>query len=82
MLDLAGLVLFLVGGAVAARAWIGFRTVRDYQPPPDSPSWSAVAVADGYWRLRKIGTGLMIAGLVVFMVAWWVARRSRGFVIE
>jgi hypothetical protein len=38
---------------------------------------SAVAVADGFWRLQKIGTWLMVAGVAVFVLAWWVARRAR-----
>lgn len=78
ILDAAGLVLFLVGGVVAAWAWIGFRGVPEYQPAPDAPAWSAVAVANGYWRLQKIGTGLMIAGVAVFVIAWWVARKARS----
>ena len=78
LLDLAGLVLFLGGGAVAAWAWIGFQRVPDYQPPPDAPAWSAVAVADRYWLLQKIGTGLMFAGFAVFVIAWWVARRAHS----
>lgn len=75
ILDAAGLVLLFGGGALAAWAWVGFQGVPAYQPQPDAPTWSAVAVANGYWRLQKIGTALMIAGVAVFVVAWWVARR-------
>jgi hypothetical protein len=78
VLDLAGLLLFLGGGAVAAWAWIGFRDLPGSLPPPDAGAWAAAAVADGYWRLQKIGTGVMIAGLAVFVLAWWVARRVRS----
>lgn len=77
MLDLAGLVLFLAGGGLAAWAWAGFRRMPSYAPPPGAAAWSAVAVADGYWRLQKVGTALMIAGLAVFVLAWWAARRTR-----
>lgn len=76
ILDLAGLVLFLVGGGAFVWSWIGFRGVPDYQPPIGDPAASAIAVADGYWRLQKIGWGLMLAGVVVFVLAWWIARRS------
>ncbi len=78
LLDLAGLVLFLGGGALAAWAWAGFRSVPDYQAPPDAEVWSAVAVADGFWRIQKIGTTLMAAGMAVFVLAWWVARKQRS----
>ncbi len=62
------------GGATYAWAWLGFRAMPAYVPPADAAAWAAVAVADGYWRLQKIGTGLMIAGVAVFVAAWWVAR--------
>mgnify|MGYP001214877359 CR=1 FL=1 len=75
LLDLAGLLLFLGGVATAAWAWIGFQDVTEYVPPVDGPARSAVSVANSYWRLQKIGTGLMIAGVAVFVLAWWVARR-------
>jgi hypothetical protein len=78
MLDVVGLVLFLGGTAVAAWAWLGFQGLPEYQPPADAPAWSAVEVANGYWRLQKIGTGLMAAGVVVFVAAWGVARRARA----
>jgi hypothetical protein len=76
MLDLVGLLLFAAGVAVFARAWIGFRSVPDMQPSPDGPAWAAVQVADGYLRLQRVGAGLMLVGVAVFVTAWWVARRS------
>lgn len=76
LLDLAGLLLFISGGAVLVRAWIGFRSVTQYEPPSDGPLWAAVDMADGYWRLQKVGSGLMLAGVAVFILAWWVARGS------
>ncbi len=75
LLDLGGLLLFLGGGALFAWAWIGFQGLMGYVPPVDGPAPSAVSVANGYWRLQKIGVGLMIAGVAVFVLAWWVARR-------
>ena len=74
ILDLAGLLLFVGGGATYAWAWLGFQGMPDYVPPADASAFSAVALADGYWRLQKIGTGLMLAGVAVFILAWWVAR--------
>ena len=55
MLDVVGLVLFLGGTAVAAWAWLGFQGLPEYQPPADAPAWSAVEVANGYWRLQNQG---------------------------
>jgi len=78
ILDLLGLALFLSGAAVATRAWIGFRGLPDDLPPLGTSAMSAVAVADGFWRLQKIGTALMITGVAVFVLAWWVARRAPG----
>ena len=76
VLDLVGLVLFLVGAALYARAWVGFRGVSAFVPQADGPAWSAVAVANRFWRLQKIGAGVMLAGLAVFVLAWWVARAA------
>lgn len=79
ILDLAGLLLFVGGAAVFVRAWVGFQGIPDYGGPVGSGAWAMVKVADGYWRLQKIGTGLMVAGVAVFGLAWWVARRvARG----
>lgn len=75
VLDLVGLIIFAAGGVFFVRAWIGFRGVPDYVPPAESRPWAAVGVADGYWRLQKVGAGLMIAGIAVFVLAWWSARR-------
>jgi small-conductance mechanosensitive channel len=76
LLDLAGLLLFMSGGAALVWAWIGFRSVTEYEPPSDGPLWAAVDMADGYWRLERLGSGLMLAGVAVFILAWWVARAS------
>lgn len=76
LLDLVGLLVFLGGAGLYAWAWSGFRAVRAYQPTVDDGQWAAVRMADGYWRMQKIGTGLMVAGVAVFVGAWWVARRA------
>jgi drug/metabolite transporter (DMT)-like permease len=75
VLDLAGLLLFSVGGGLFAWAWSGFLAVPDHQASPDDAPWAAVRMADGYWRLQKIGVALMLAGVAVFVLAWWIARR-------
>jgi hypothetical protein len=76
LLDLGGLVLLLGGGATCVRAWIGYESVTRFVPPGDGPAWGAVSVADGYLRLQRIGSGLMLAGVAVFVLAWWVARST------
>lgn len=75
VLDLVGAVVLLVGAGFVVRAWIGFREVEAYVPPPDAPPMAAVAFADGFWRMQKLGVLLMLAGIGVFVAAWWIARR-------
>jgi hypothetical protein len=75
LLDAIGLLIFLGGAGLYAWAWSGFRAVREYQPAPEDGAWAAVQLADGYWRMQRIGTALMVAGVTVFVGAWWVARR-------
>lgn len=79
ILDLVGLLLFLGGAAVFVWAWVGFQGIPGYELPAGAGPWATVRAADGYWRLQKVGTGLMVAGIGVFGLAWWVARRvARG----
>jgi hypothetical protein len=75
ILDLAGLLIFLAGGALYARAWFGFQTVPGYQPSVTDAAFAATAVADGFWRLQKVGQAVMGVGITVFVIAWWTARR-------
>ena len=39
---------------------------------------AAVEMADRFWFLEKVGIGLAVAGLGVFVLAWWVARSVNG----
>jgi hypothetical protein len=76
VIDLAGLALLLGGGALCARAWLGFRGLPDYQREPGGEVWATVQIADGYWRLQGIGVSLMVAGVAVFVAAWWFGGRG------
>jgi drug/metabolite transporter (DMT)-like permease len=76
ILDLAGLVLFLVGAGFFARAWVGFRRVPVFVPDGSAEPWAALRFADGFLRLQWLGGGLMAVGAAVFVVAWLVARRA------
>jgi len=76
-LDLVGLLLFLGGAATVAWAWVGFQGVSGYVPPSDAPFGTAIAVADRYWLIQKIGVGVMLAGIATFVLAWWVARAAK-----
>ena len=78
MLDLAGLLIFLTGAGCYARAWFGFRSLPAYVPDPDGEPWASLEIADGFWRLQKIGVGLMVFGIAVFVIAWWIARRKQA----
>jgi hypothetical protein len=77
LLDLVGLFLFLAGATVFVRAWIGFESVRHYEAAPDDLPWAAVRLANEYLRLQHLGGGLMMAGIAVFVAAWWMAGRRR-----
>lgn len=77
LLDLAGLALFLVGGALFGRSWLGFRTLPENLPAgglPGSPT--AIEVADGFLRTQRFGALLMLVGVAVFVGAWWMERRT------
>jgi small-conductance mechanosensitive channel len=78
VLDSIGLLLFAAGAVAFVWAWTGFRRVEAYQPPSDAPAWAAISMADGYWLWQKIGVGLMLAGVAIFVAAWWVARRRQA----
>lgn len=80
VLDLVGIVFFLLGGGFVARAWIGFREVEGYVPPADAAAMTAVEFADQFWRIQKVGVGLMLIGVAVFVAAWWIARRAQSMV--
>jgi hypothetical protein len=75
ILDLVGLLLFLVGGGLYARAWLGFRSVPDFEPGVGGSAFAATELADGFRPIQHVGTALMVAGVAVFIAAWWVARR-------
>jgi hypothetical protein len=77
LLDLVGLLLFLGGAATVAWAWIGFQGVSGYVPPSDAPFGTAIAVADRYWFIQKIGVAILLAGIATFVLAWWVARAAK-----
>jgi len=75
ILDLVGLVVFLVGAAFFLWAWSGFQSVPAFVPDADGEPWAATRMADGYLRLQWAGGALMGVGIAVFLLAWWTARR-------
>lgn len=76
VLDVAGLLVFLAGAGLFVRAWLGFQEVRAFVPGPDDPLWAATELANGYWRMQRVGVGVMVLGVALFVAAWWVARAS------
>lgn len=75
ILDGVGLLVFLSGGGLFVRAWIGFQSVPDFRRSPGDLPTAAVQYADGFWRLQKIGAALMILGIAIFVGAWLATRR-------
>ena len=78
LLDVVGLVLLLAGAGASARAWTGFEEVRTYQAAPGAEPFAALRLHDRYARLQGAGTALIVAGVGVFVAAWWVGRRETG----
>jgi len=76
LLDVVGLLLLLAGAGMAARAWAGFEEVRTYQATAADGPFAALRLHDRYARLQRAGTMVMVAGVAVFVAAWWVARRD------
>jgi len=76
ILDLVGLAAVALGGGLYARAWFGFREVEATAPGLVDVPTSAIEIADRFWLLERVGLGLMALGVVVFVGAWWVARRA------
>ena len=76
ILDVVGLLVFVVGGGLFVRAWIGFQSVPEFQRSPEDLPAAAVQYADGFWRLQRIGVAFMIVGIVIFVAAWFIARRA------
>lgn len=73
-LDVVGLAVLLIGGAFVLRARTGYGEVQAYVPRPDDPPMAAMQLADGFYLLEKVGAGLILVGIGVFVTAWWVAR--------
>ncbi|MDT8341666.1 MAG: hypothetical protein RQ751_09165 [Longimicrobiales bacterium] len=75
LLDLVGMLLFLVGVGLYAWAWVGLAGVPDFVPDPADPPFATVRHANGLMRVQRAGWGFMGAGMAVFVGAWWVGRR-------
>jgi len=78
ILDGVGLSAFLLGGGVYARAWFGFREVEASAPAFIGAQSSAIELADRFWFMERIGAGVMLLGIAVFVGAWWMERRQAG----
>jgi hypothetical protein len=78
VLDVAGLLVFLVGLVVYGRAWLGFRGIPTYERPTGGTMFTMVELADGFRQLQHVGVGVMVCGIGVFVAAWWVAGRGQG----
>lgn len=61
--NVLALLIFLAGAALYARAWVGMRSLYDYEPPPDAPPFSAMALFNDYWQMSRLAL-LIISGAV------------------
>lgn len=77
VLDLVGALLFLGGAAVYGWAWMGLRRLRDDPPVSAEGAFVAVARANDFSTLSRLGLALMAGGAVVAVLAAVVARRNR-----
>jgi hypothetical protein len=82
VLDLVGLLVFLSGAGMSARAWAGFEEVRAYQAAPGEAPFAALRMHDRYSRIQRAGGLAMLGGVAVFVAAWWVARRDGAGRVE
>lgn len=76
-LDLVGLLVFLGGVGLFVRAWAGFHDVPAFDATAGGEApWAAIRLADGFWRLQRIGVAVMLVGVALFVFAWWAERRA------
>ncbi|MDX1647712.1 MAG: hypothetical protein R3304_11260 [Longimicrobiales bacterium] len=76
VLDVVGLLVFLAGGGLVVRAWMGFQSVPAFEPTGADGPWAAMQLADGFHRTQRLGVALMVVGVAVFVLAWWMGRRG------
>ena len=74
ILDAVAALLFVAGGALYARSWLGLRNIEGYVPPVGTERYSVIEYADSLARTGRIGIALMAAGLAVGVGAALVAR--------
>lgn len=79
LLDLAALLLFLIGAGVYGRAWLGFRELRRDQPVSEIfGEFVAMGRFNDFWTMSRTGMWLMAAGGAVALLAAAVARIRAG----
>lgn len=80
ILDGVGILLFLAGAGLYARAWWGLRRLESSPEPSteDSGAFATVARVEDLHELSDKGLLLMAVGFVVAVVAAAVARWKGG----
>lgn len=79
LLDLAALLLFLIGAGVYGRAWLGLNELRRDQPVSEVfAEFAAMGRFNDFWMMSRIGMWLMAAGGAVALLAAVVARIRSG----
>ena len=74
LLDMVGVLVFLLGAALYARAWMGMRGLPGFVPA-SREAFPAMARYQELLALSRIGLTVMAAGALTAVAAAVVARR-------
>ena len=77
VLDLAGLLVFLAGAGCYLYAQRGLDDIRTGRTVITGSMFATLNEAKAYSRVADLGMALAVGALVVFAVAFAVARRAR-----
>jgi hypothetical protein len=77
LIDLAGVLIFLLGAALYAYAWAGMRVLQDALTAPMAAPGTHFERYDWLWSLSRVGIVVAIVGISVILVASALSLRQR-----